>query len=533
MKKYIKFLTAILLFCSFSQTMMAQTTTTIVNGVSFEYSAWTPRWNYKAVDGALKCGRTLEDWVNSIEFRGSSPVIITLPYAVNELSFLLGGMDSFYGETVTLQSINNNGGVITLSTENSGTIGCLIKDGNTLKPTSFSGSNGKVIITSDKPFTTVTLSITGPLQFISILETNVSICPSTAPTVTSPISNICPANTVNLNNQAHTGTTPAETNLVWYTTVARTAGTEVSTPTAVGNGTYYAFYHSVSGACYSPASNAVTVNITPCCTAGTIAPSVTNTLTNNCASSTPTTVDLASAHTGTAPAGTSIVWYTTATRENGTEVTNSTTAGSGTYYAFYYDEDNTCHSPASQPVTVTINDCADCTDSGITSVDLTTLFDPADLPHPDVVVEWWTTPTRVAGTKVNNPTQVTSGTYYAFFFDTVNNCYNTDNSTSFVVVNILPPCTNVCVKPGDFTENGLPTKVGITVQQKQASWPENIPNGFITLESKEKGFVITRVPNEGSIADPKEGMLIYDIAEDCVKLYNGTVWNCLEQSCND
>lgn len=139
----------------------------------------------------------------------------------------------------------------------------------------------------------------------------------------------------------------------------------------------------------------------------------------------------------------------------------------------------------------------------------------------------------IPGTKVLNPTNVTvSGTYYVFFYDTVNNCYNTNNSTSSVVVNILPPCAT-CTKPGDFTENGPPTKVGISVQQKQAGWPESIPNGFIALESKEKGFVITRVQNSGSIADPKAGMLIYDKDANCVKLFNGTIWKCIAKSCNE
>lgn len=184
-------------------------------------------------------------------------------------------------------------------------------------------------------------------------------------------------------------------------------------------------------------------------------------------------------------------------------------------------------------------DCPDCTDSGITSANLNEMF-TGTLPDPTVVLEWWTSPTRDLdpvnnpGTKVDDPTNVTeSGTYYVFFYDTVNHCYNTDNSTAFVNVTILPPCDTTCTKPGDFSEVGIPTKVGITVQQRQDGWPQSIPNGFITLESKEKGFVITRVQNSDMIADAKEGMLMYDIDAKCVKLYNGTVWKCLEKSCNE
>lgn len=102
-------------------------------------------------------------------------------------------------------------------------------------------------------------------------------------------------------------------------------------------------------------------------------------------------------------------------------------------------------------------------------------------------------------------------------------------------------CPAYCTKPGDFTLGGTPTKVGITNQTKLTGWPESVPNGFITLESKTKGFVITRVPHvsttpdlvNDSVKDPKEGMIVYDIQDKCVKLYNGTVWNCIQRSCNN
>ncbi|WP_322969497.1 lectin-like domain-containing protein [Faecalibacter sp. LW9] len=105
-------------------------------------------------------------------------------------------------------------------------------------------------------------------------------------------------------------------------------------------------------------------------------------------------------------------------------------------------------------------------------------------------------------------------------------------------------CPTTCTKPGATgTPDGY-TKVGVSTMKSQVNgWPENISNGFIALDSKEKGFVITRVTHVGgtdgtpvstdSIADPKEGMLVYDIQDQCVKLYNGTAWNCIEKSCNE
>lgn len=102
-----------------------------------------------------------------------------------------------------------------------------------------------------------------------------------------------------------------------------------------------------------------------------------------------------------------------------------------------------------------------------------------------------------------------------------------------------------CTQPGATgTPDGF-TKVGISTLASQTSdWPENIPNGWITMESKTQGFVITRVQHVGggtngapdpadSIADPQDGMLVYDIDDACVKLFNGTIWNCIERSCNE
>ncbi|CAI8771656.1 hypothetical protein [Chryseobacterium sp. IT-36CA2] len=75
------------------------------------------------------------------------------------------------------------------------------------------------------------------------------------------------------------------------------------------------------------------------------------------------------------------------------------------------------------------------------------------------------------------------------------------------------------------------TKIGITTQSKQNGWPEGIPNGAVALESKTKGFVITRTQSS-AIVNPVEGMLIYDTVSKCMKLYNGTSWNCVVRSCN-
>ncbi|AZA76442.1 hypothetical protein EG347_02330 [Chryseobacterium sp. G0186] len=90
-----------------------------------------------------------------------------------------------------------------------------------------------------------------------------------------------------------------------------------------------------------------------------------------------------------------------------------------------------------------------------------------------------------------------------------------------------------CTKdPLTGTPDGV-TTIGITgYTQIQNGWPGNVPNGFLALESKDKGLVITRTTS-ANIALPVEGMLIYDTTDKCFKLYNGTTWNCMVRSCND
>lgn len=76
------------------------------------------------------------------------------------------------------------------------------------------------------------------------------------------ITNVCPSTSINLND-AHTGTIPSGTSLVWFTNNTHTGtaltGTQVTEVTS--SGTYYAFYYDSVNKCYSPSSIAVNVAI--------------------------------------------------------------------------------------------------------------------------------------------------------------------------------------------------------------------------------------------------------------------------------
>lgn len=101
------------------------------------------------------------------------------------------------------------------------------------------------------------------------------------------------------------------------------------------------------------------------------------------------------------------------------------------------------------------------------------------------------------------------------------------------VANIILTIFKHCTKP-QTSGIGTPTKMGISTQKiKLPQWPENIPNGFVALESNQKGLVITRIQNSSLITDPKDGMIIYDIGATCVKLYSNSAWRCITRDCNE
>ena len=93
-----------------------------------------------------------------------------------------------------------------------------------------------------------------------------------------------------------------------------------------------------------------------------------------------------------------------------------------------------------------------------------------------------------------------------------------------------------CVKPMIAGSPQLNTPVGIstTTKPSNSNWPEQIPNAFVVIDSKNKGFVVTRLANPSvQITSPVEGMVAFDTTENCLKLYNGSVWKCIEQTCVD
>lgn len=129
-----------------------------------------------------------------------------------------------------------------------------------------------------------------------------------------------------------------------------------------------------------------------------------------------------------------------------------------------------------------------------------------------------------------------------FYNTTTTVQYNIKDSAGLTSNNAdIKISVNYCYKPGASGSPASYTKLGIsTLSGRYRNWPEGpdvsqggIPNGFLALNSADKGMVISRVANSSVILEPKKGMIIYDMAAQCIKLYNGTGWNCIKRTCNE
>ena len=262
-------------------------------------------------------------------------------------------------------------------------------------------------------------------------------------------SNICPATTVNLTTHV-TSTPPAGTTVTWHTGTPATSANKVADATMVGAGTYYAAYFDATNSCYSPTSTPVQVTINSC---GTIQAS------NTCPA---TTVNLTTHVTSTPPAGTTVTWHTGTPATLANKVADATMVGAGTYYAAYFDATNSCYSPTSTPVQVTINSCGTIQATNTcpaTTVNLTTHV--TSTPPAGTTVTWHTGTPATAANKVVDATMVSAGTYYAAYFDATNSCYSPTSTPVQATITICPPANlppkanpDVAVTPQDKPVNG-------------------------------------------------------------------------------
>ena len=73
-----------------------------------------------------------------------------------------------------------------------------------------------------------------------------------------------------------------------------------------------------------------------------------------------------------------------------------------------------------------------------------------------------------------------------------------------------------------------------SLDRPDKTWIPTRGNAFMVLESKTKGFVVSRLTTTQIMQlSPIAGMLVYDTTVNCLKMFNGTAWGCLEQGCVD
>lgn len=162
--------------------------------------------------------------------------------------------------------------------------------------------------------------------------------------------------------------------------------------------------------------------------------------------------------------------------------------------------------------------------SGYTFATLTGTFpDPGNAASiPDPTVGPFTEPgTYVFSLTVSYDYDGTAGGYQV-------------TSTETVTVTVKPQTECACYNDPTLG-TGVPSKFGITSLGRAgsdtagANWPMVRTGAHMVLEANTKGFVITRITDTGAISNPIKGMIVYDISNDCLSVYDGTTWACFEK----
>jgi len=380
------------------------------------------------------------------------------------------------------------------------------------------------------------------------------------------------AGTASANQTIASGTAPATLTLTGATgAIQWQISTDNSTFTNVTSGSggttanyspgaltatrYYRVLLTSVGGC-TVISNTVTITV---CSAGTVAPAVIKGTNANyyntlgyvipCGSAKANLTGIAASNKPT-PATVTLTWHSASPATNANKIANiSALTGTTKYYAAFFDSVNACYSPTTE-IVVFAPICAandDFTATPIVSETGGTL--PSIYSNDSYngititsmaaitaewVAEYWQfneiTTINDNGTLVV-PAGLTPGVYTNYYKlrDKDPDAGSKINDSEVVAVTFrVISCTNPPnTEPAtDFTKTGVSNLEGFA-----NGWPNNVANGFIAIESKKSGFVITRVKNANDVSNPVAGMLVYDINAKCVKLYNGTTWKCLEKDC--
>ncbi len=268
---------------------------------------------------------------------------------------------------------------------------------------------------------------------VSSSRTPVTLAIEDAPAAPTSGGNITQCEQSPIQTITATATTSVGSTVVWYD--ALTGGSVVATPTrnTVGTVTYYAESVVTAGGCTSLTRTPVVLTINPAPVAPVSGGNIVE-----CEQLPIQTITA----TATAPAGSTVVWYTALT--GGTVVASPTrnTVGSVTYYAESVVTLTVCSSLTRTAVTLTINPAPAAPISGGNITDckqspIQTLTTTATSAAGSTVV-WYTA--LSGGTVVSTPTLKTVGTvtYYAESVVTLTGCISLSRTAVVLTINDTP-----------------------------------------------------------------------------------------------
>jgi gliding motility-associated-like protein len=271
--------------------------------------------------------------------------------------------------------------------------------------TGLSSTIGSYVIANPAVTTTYTVTGTNANGCAKTAQVTVTVnaSPST-PVLSTSSKTVCSSDgSFDISSLIQSGT-----GVEWYTVPEINASFKINNTVRSSSGTFYAF--AKNGTCYS--ANYATLDLT---FVNTSKPDVSATNINICS---PATFNL----TTLQPAnrvGVTYRWFTTNDRNLSNEVSNASTAGTGTYYLFAYSSAGNCFSPASNAVNVVVNSI---TSASVTTTTLNVCSaNSIDLNDYNAtagnnIYNWYTVASNpTINDLVLNPQSVsTSGTYYLY-----------------------------------------------------------------------------------------------------------------------
>ena len=374
---------------------------------------------------------------------------------------------------------------------------------------------------------------------------------------------ICSGNTANLAN-AHTSALPAGYTLEWYTSSTMIPANKVADPATVTAGTYYAFYVSPLANCGNPpASNPVIVSYyvptdpeyATCNTTVCTKPVIGNDFTwSYNASGDPTSPNGSQVQEIITQPGSNYGFVIDIygldnsfnMNVNGTALTTQEVqfwSGGGQNIRFKSDQGQYEFGGNSAIWMISGNASSPSLRVKISPSGVATFFGKRTTNSPLEELELFNGNTLnpvIWNAAANNT--ITVG-------QTVEGATRMSGSGYGLNTTPCTPCkkSGAAGTPDSFTKVGILTKKSITnsttIGGVTTSWPENVPNGHIVMDSDSRGLVITHmttIQRDALIA--VDGMIIYNTDLGCVQLYRGNTpgvdwsrigWNCLEKGCNE